>query len=250
MINGLFAGASAMTAFEQSLNNSANNIANVNTNGFKRAVIDFQDLVYTGADNKQVGFGAKSAAIVSRDFRQGPAVTTDNPLDLFIGGQGFFRVQRPNGEFAYTRDGAFLSDANGRVVTEDGFLLDPPITLPDNTISFNITPSGQVNVITADQPDTTQTLGQIQLHRFVNPSGLRSIGRNLLEETSASGDVVSGTPGDGVFGTLQQGVVEGSNVEIVEELTQILTSQRAFEVNSRVVSTSLELLDTAYEIIR
>ena len=250
MINGLFAGASAMSAFEQAISSTSNNIANVNTNGFKRSEIDFQNLVYTGGDNQQIGLGAKSSAIVSRDFRQGPAIVTDNPLDLFIGGDGFFRVQLADGDFAYTRDGAFLSDAEGNLVTEDGFTLAPEITLPADTTSVTISPTGQVSVLTGSQPDTPQVLGQIQLHQFVNPSGLRNIGRNLLEETGASGAPITGTPGTGVFGQLRQGVVEGSNVEIVEELTDLIRAQRAFEVNSRAVQTTLQILDSAYQIVR
>lgn len=250
MIAGLYTGSSAMTAFETSLNNTSNNIANVNTPGFKRSIVDFQDLVYTGRDGQQIGRGTSAAAITTRDFRQGREIVTDNATDLFIGGEGFFEVQLPGGALAYTRDGAFEVDAQGRLVTEDGYIVQPPVTFPADTISFTIGFDGSVNALTAASPETPVQIGQVQLNRFVNPAGLRSFGRNLAEPTAASGAALTGTPGQGVFGEIRQGVLEGSNVEVVEELSDLITAQRAFEVNSRVVLTSIEMLQTAYEIIR
>ena len=250
MIGGLYTAGTAMNMFETSLNTASNNLANINTPGYKRQIVDFQDLVYTGRDGHQIGHGGRAAAITTRDFRQGPSVATENELDVFLSGECFFSVQLANGETAYTRDGTFDRDANGRIVTEDGFVLQPEIVIPEDTIEITINQAGVVAATTSASPDVAVPIGQITLTTFTNKSGLRAVGRNLFQATASAGDVVTGTPGSGVFGALEQKFVEGSNVELTNELTELISSQRAFEVNSRALTTSLELLDSAYEIIR
>lgn len=251
MIGGLSTAQTAMSMFETKLNNSSNNLANVNTTGFKRTIVDFQDVHYTGPDQLQVGYGGRYSAITTRDQRQGPAIVTDNQYDLFIGGQGFFQVTLANGTTAYTRDGTFRLDSTGTIVTADGFALQPGIVVPEDTTSVSIAPNGNVTaVVNGQDGEKTVVLGQIQLASFVNTVGLRSLGRNLLQTSDASGPPIVGAPGTGVLGSIRQGVLEGSNVEVVDELTELLTAQRAFSANSRGFRVSSEILDSAFEIIR
>ncbi len=251
MIGGLHTASTAMFMFETSLNNSSNNLANINTTGFKRTIIDFQDIHYTGPDQLQVGYGGRYSAITTRDQKQGPPIVTDNQYDLFVSGRGFFPVTLANGTTAYTRDGTFRLDSTGTLVTADGFALQPAIVVPPNTKSVSVKPNGLVTAVVQNNGiDETVELGQLQLATFINPVGLRSIGRNLVQASDASGAAIVGTPGSDVFGTVRQGVVEGSNVEIVDELTELLTAQRAFAANSRGFRVSTELLDTAFEIVR
>lgn len=252
MIGGLYTAQGAMFMFETALNNSSNNLANVNTTGFKRTIVDFQDVHYTGPDQLQVGYGGRYSAITSRDQKQGPPIITDNQYDLFIAGRGFFPVTLANGTTAYTRDGTFRLDSTGTIVTADGFPLQPGLVVPPNAKSVSITPNGLVTAVVQNNNGVDQTieLGQIQLATFINPVGLRSLGRNLVQESDASGPAIIGAPGTDVLGTVRQGVVEGSNVEIVDELTELLTAQRAFAANSRGFRVSTDLLDSAFEIIR
>lgn len=249
MIGGIYTAQTAMSMFESALNNSANNLANVNTTGFKRSFIDFQDLSYTGSDNKQVGYGGRFSAITTRDFQQGPAVVTDNSLDMMIAGKGLFSVMLANGETAYTRDGSFHLDSTGRIVNSDGFVLQPGITVPADTTKIEISANGTVSVLRGDS-DIPQVVGQFQLTRFVNEAGLSSLGRNLLQETAASGAPITGNPGTEAFGAIRQGAVEGSNVEVATELTELISAQRAFSVNSRAFTVTSQMLDTAFQIIR
>ena len=194
----------------------------------------------------QVGHGVQLAA-VNTIYSAGDRVNTGNPLDLAIDGTGFFQIQRPTGETVYTRDGTFKLDANGNVVTTLGYLLIPNITVPPDTTSLTVLPDGTVNAVQAGQTQPTN-LGQIQLTRFANPSGLRATGGNLLEATQASGDPQTGIPQQTGFGSVSAGFLEGSNVEVAEELVQMILAQRAFEVSSRVIQAGDEMLRVASQL--
>lgn len=254
MIRALSSAASGMTAQQMNIDNIANNLANANTNGFKMRTTQFQDLLYQsyvqpGAaagsqtivpSGLQIGAGTRAASnevILS----QGPYQETDNTLDLCIQGKGFFQVQLPNGELAYTRDGGFQLDMNGNIVTASGNPIQPSITIPSQAQSVTIAADGTVSYTQPGQT-TAQVAGQIQLANFANPAGLNSIGQNLFQQTDASGAPVVGTPGGQEGnGTLMQGYVEGSNVSVVEEFINMITTERAYEANSKVVKTADEM---------
>jgi len=256
MQRSLFTAATGMKGQQLSLDVLANNLANVNTTAFKRSRVDFQDLLYQtirapGAVSAQgfeipsgiqVGSGVGVSA-VSKLFQQGSFVSTSNPLDVAIEGEGFFQVTLPDGEVAYTRDGSFKLNRDGIMVTSDGYPLEPEITIPDDAISVSIGIDGTISVVRSDS--TTDELGQIELARFVNPAGLLSYGRNLYIETEASGDPILSNPGDDGTGTLRQEFLEGSNVSVVDEIVQLIITQRAYEVNSSVIRTSDEMLQAA-----
>lgn len=239
----------------------SNNIANMNTTGYKRQRAAFQDLIYqninrpgsttTDADTTvpsglQLGLGVRTAGVY-RSHIQGAIQITENSLDLAIQGEGFFQIQLPSGETAYTRDGTFQRNENGEVVTIDGYIVDPGITIPDDAIQITVNESGEVLVKTAGQVDQTN-LGQLQLAQFINPTGLDAIGNNLFLETTASGAPNTGNPGEDQFGTLRQGALELSNVNVVEELTNLISAQRAYEMNSNVITTSDEMLQTVSQL--
>jgi flagellar basal-body rod protein FlgG len=240
----------------------SNNLANVNTTGFKRSRIDFQDLLYetlrepgttTAAGTQvptgiQIGHGVRTAA-TQKIFLSGDLQRTQNSLDLAIEGDGFFQILQPNGDIAYTRAGAFKLDADGRMVTSDGYTMEPEITIPADTISISIATDGTVAVLQAGDP-TPVEIGTIELAKFINPAGLISIGRNLYLETSASGEVVTGTAGEEGFGTIAQGNLELSNVNVVDEMVNMITAQRAYEMNSKAITTSDEMLKTANTMVR
>jgi flagellar basal-body rod protein FlgG len=259
-MRALFTAATGMEAQQSQIDTIANNIANVGTTGFKRSRTEFQDLFYetlrapgaSGTDGSilptgvQVGHGVKLAA-VNTPYTPGDRLNTGNPLDLAIDGQGFFQIQRPTGETVYTRDGTFKLDANGNVVTTLGYPLIPNMTVPQDTISITVLPDGTVNATIAGQIQPTQ-LGQLQLARFANPSGLRTAGGNLLEATQASGDPQVGIPEQQGFGGIAAGFLEGSNVEVAEELVQMILAQRAFEVSSRVIQAGDEMLRVASQL--
>jgi flagellar basal-body rod protein FlgG len=254
MIRALFSAASGMNAQQTNVENIANNIANANTAGFKARRAQFQDLLYQnliqpGAaatqqsvvpTGLQLGLGTKA---VSNEilFTQGDFTETDNPLDLVIQGNGFFQVQTPSGQIAYTRAGTFHLNNTGQIVDPNGNLLDPPITIPQNALSLTVGSDGTVSYTLPGQ-SAAQQGGQIQLATFVNPSGLNSMGQSLFGQTDASGAPVIGTPGgaDGV-GTLMQGYVEQSNVSIVQEFVNLIVSQRAYEANSKVIKAADEM---------
>jgi len=251
MIRALFSAASGMNAQQTNVENIANNIANANTAGFKARRAQFQDLLYQnliqpGAASTQqtvvptglqLGLGTRA---VSNEiiFTQGDFTETDNPLDLVIQGNGFFQLQQPSGQIAYTRAGTFHLNNTGQIVDPNGNLLDPPITIPQNALSVTIGSDGTVSYTLPGQ-SAAQQAGQIQLATFVNPSGLNSLGQSLFQQTDASGAPVIGPPGgqDGV-GTLMQGYVEQSNVSIVQEFVNLIVSQRAYEANSKVVKAA------------
>ncbi len=254
MFRALFTAASGMTAQQMNLDNVANNLANASTAGFRRRRVQFQDLMYqnvvapgsaatqqTVSAGLQVGLGTRSSAteiIQSQgDFNQ-----TGNPLDWTIKGAGFFQVKMPSGEVGYTRSGAFHLDAQGNIVTADGNALEPAITIPTGATSVTVGSDGTVTATVPGQSQA-QTVGNIQLAMFANPGGLNSVGNNIFLSTSASGDPIIGTPGGSEgLGTLEQGVLEQSNVSVVEEFIQMILAQRSYEANSRVVTAADQMI--------
>ena len=254
MIRSLWIAKTGMEGQQTKLDSIANNLANVSTNGYKRAGVVFEDLMYqnlrsAGAASSeqselptglQVGLGVRVAAS-TRNFSQGNLQQTGGNLDVAIKGQGFFQIQLPDGTTGYTRDGAFQVDANGQLVTGSGFPVQPGITIPANAQSVTIAPDGTVNVTVPGQA-AAQSLGQLQLASFVNPAGLEPRGANLYAETAASGTPNSDAPGSEGLGVVQQGFVEGSNVNVVEELVSMIATQRAYELNSKAIQTSDEML--------
>lgn len=262
MIRALYIAATGMEAQQLNIDIISNNLANVNTSGFKRSRGDFQDLLYqtlklpgapSGAGNQvpsgiQMGSGVRPAS-VERVFTQGDFQNTQNALDLAIEGDGFFQVLLPDGTIAYTRSGAFKQDSTGRIVTSDGYPIEPAITIPADAINISVNPDGTVSVLQADNTVPTE-IGNIQLARFTNPSGLRSAGRNLYVASGASGEAVTGIPGESGLGTIAQGFLEASNVNIAEELVNLIISQRAYEINSKAIQTADEMLRTANEVKR
>jgi flagellar basal-body rod protein FlgG len=254
MIPALYSASSGMQGQQLNLDTIANNLANVNTTGFKKTRVDFQDLLYqtfrapglAGSQGTiiptgiQVGLGARPMA-TQKIFSQGDFQQTENPLDLVIEGDGFFQVQRSDGTTAYTRAGAFKKDANGRMVTSDGSVLVPNIVIPADAKNITIGSDGTVTVTVAGQTAAVSA-GSIQIAQFVNPAGLLSVGRNLFIATPASGTATIGTPGTGGFGTLTQGFLELANVKVVDEMVNMITSQRAYEANSKAIQTADEML--------
>jgi flagellar basal-body rod protein FlgG len=254
MIRALYTAASGMNAQQTNIDNVANNLANVNTTGFKKSRMEFEDLVYqqtraagtsTGASTEapvglEVGLGTRPVAS-SRDFSTGNLRSTSGPLDLALEGRGFFQVNTPSGEVAYTRAGSFHLSADGQIVTADGYSLEPQITIPPNATSITVSRDGVVSVVLAGQA-AAQQVGTIELASFQNPAGLRAVGSNLFEPTTASGDATTGVPGTDGIGTIAQGFLEESNVSVVEEMVNMILGQRAYEANSRVVKAADEML--------
>lgn len=254
MIRSLWIAKTGMEAQQLQLDTISHNLANVGTNGFKRGHVVFEDLIYqnlrqAGAASSdqtqlptglQVGLGVRPVA-TSRIFSQGNLQQTSNNLDLAIKGQGFFQVQQPDGSTGYTRDGSFQVDANGQMVTNNGYIVQPGITIPANAQSVTIAPDGTVSVSAPGQA-TPQSVGQLLLASFVNPAGLEPLGQNLWGETAASGTPNAGAPESNGLGGLQQGYVETSNVNVVEELVAMIQTQRAYELNSKAIQTSDQML--------
>jgi flagellar basal-body rod protein FlgG len=254
MIRALFSAASGMSAQQMNVDVIANNIANVNTSGFKRSRPDFQDLMYqtltapgTASSSStqvptglQVGLGVKPVA-VQKLFTQGDFQSTGNSLDLVIEGDGFFQITKPDGTINYTRSGAFKLDKNGAVVNSDGYALEPSITIPANTTSIKVGNDGTVSVLQAGNSAPVQ-VGNIQIANFINPGGLQALGKNLFVNTDSSGDATTGAPGLEGRGTINQGFLEMSNVNVVEELANLIIAQRAFEMNSKAVQTADQML--------
>ncbi len=256
----LYSGATGMAAQQLNLNTISNNIANVNTTGYKRSKIEFQDLLYqkpreTGGDagggnqvpaGIEMGNGVKAVS-TARVFTQGQLTPTGEKWDLAIEGDGFFEVQRPDGSTGYTRDGALKLSSDGQIVTSDGLpLLSGFQNVPTNATGVSIAPTGDVTVHT---PDGQQTF-RIQLVRFNNPAGLESLGGNLYSETPASGTPNLGTPGDDGVGRVQQGYLEMSNVNVVEEMVNMIVAQRAYEINSKSIQSSDEMLGQVNQLKR
>jgi len=249
--------ATGMLAQQRNVEVISNNLANMNTTGFMRRRTEFQDLLYqnlrrvgaTSSENGevvptgvQIGLGVKLAGVY-RVSTQGSLAATDNPFDLAIQGKGFFQVQTPDGNLAYTRDGTFQLDDQGQIVTHDGYLVQPAIVIPQDAMDVTINQSGEVLVKLPGQVDL-QNVGQLQLAMFPNEAGLEAIGSNLLLETPASGAPVVGPPQADGFGSVLQGFLETSNVNAVEEITNLISAQRAYEMNSKVIQAADQMLGT------
>ena len=254
MIRSLWIAKTGMEGQQTKLDAIANNLANVGTNGYKRAGVVFEDLMYqnlrpagtasgeqsTLPTGLQVGLGVRVAA-TSRNFAQGSLQQSGGTLDIAIKGQGFFQVQLPDGSTGYTRDGSFQADAAGQLVTSAGYVVQPGITIPANATTVTVAADGTVSASIQGQT-APQTLGQLQLASFVNPGGLEPRGGNVYAETAASGTANAAAPGSNGLGSLLQGFVEGSNVNVVEELVSMISTQRAYELNSKAIQTSDQML--------
>ncbi|MEE8577666.1 MAG: flagellar basal-body rod protein FlgG [candidate division Zixibacteria bacterium] len=262
MLKAMRTAASGMAAQQMNVDNIANNLANVNTTGFKKAKLEFQDVLYQhyrragtassiGSEiptGLAIGYGTRPAATV-KEFSIGDMQSTGNPLDVAIRGDGFFQIQRPDGSVAYSRDGAFKLSAEGRMVTSDGYFLEPDITIPEDTISMAIGTDGSVTVLQFGQ-DAPSQIGQIELARFINPAGLAAIGKNLLVETPASGDPMIDIPEQNGLGSIDQGYLEMSNVSVVNEMVNMIVAQRAYEMNSKAIQTADDMSAVANQLKR
>ncbi len=262
MMRAAIIAATGMSAQELNVEVISNNIANVNTTGYKRRIAEFQDLLYqntnksvgtqttSGGDitpvGNQVGLGVKSAGVYMNTV-QGTLLQTDNTYDVAVQGNGYFQIADSNGNIFYSRAGRFQPNADGLLVDPQGFELDPGITIPDNVSDVTINPDGEVLAV-VDGQTTATNLGRITLVNFINESGLRSEGNNVFSETESSGTPTTSNPGEEGFGTLQQGFIEGSNVDTVKELTNLITAQRAYELNSRIISTADEMMSAVNQI--
>lgn len=262
MIRALWTASTGMMAQQTHIDNISNNLANVNTGGFKKARVEFQDLMYqtikpAGASTaagitrpvgEQLGLGVKVAGI-TKMHTQGSIVQTGNQLDMTIEKDGYFQIQMPDGTTGYTRNGAFTKNNNGEIVTVEGFLLEPGIQIPDDAVEIYVGRDGTVSVQIGNQ-NQMQELGQITTAKFINPAGLESVGGNIFKETSASGAPQVGIPGEDSFGAIAQGFLEQSNVQLVEEMVNMITAQRAYEINSKAITTGDEMLQTATQLKR
>lgn len=262
MLRALHTAATGARSQQLNIDVISNNVANVNTAGYKKVRAEFQDLISQNFRSPgtlgdqgttlpvgiQVGLGVRTAA-TQRIFLPGSTYETGNPLDMSVEGDGFFQVQMDNGQFGYTRDGSFKRDANGQMVTADGYIVQPGVTIPSDAAEIAISKNGTVSVRNAGTT-TLSNLGQVTLTKFANPAGLVSIGHNLFQDTPASGDPIQGVAGQGDFASsiINQGFVEGSNVQIVEELINLISAQRAFEANSNVIKAADELLQKVNNI--
>lgn len=262
MLKAMRTAASGMVAQQMNVDNIANNLANVNTTGFKRSKVEFQDVLYqnykragsasaVGAEvptGLAIGYGTRVAATV-RHFDGGTLMSTGNPLDMAIGGDGFFQVQYPDGTTAYTRDGSFKLSADGRIVTSDGFFMLPELSIPEDATAVSVGSDGVVEVMLAGQEEPTQ-IGQIELARFINPAGLMAIGRNLLVPTGASGDPMTDVPTQNGLGRIDQGYLEMSNVKVVDEMVNMIIAQRSYEMNSKAIQTADDMAGIANNLKR
>jgi len=254
MLRSLYTAATGMEAQQLRMDVISNNLANASTTGFKKTRAEFEDLLSEtikgagapgprgGGDPAplQVGLGVRTGS-TTRSFGQGDALTTNNPLDLAIQGTGFFKIQQANGEPAYSRAGNFRLDATGRLVTQHGEMVEPGITVPPDATQVTIGADGAVTAIQAGRPDPV-SLGQLELDTFTNPAGLNSIGNNLFTQSAGSGEPVQAKPGEQGAGTLAQGMLEGANVKAVEEMIDMIACQRAYELNSKIISTADQML--------
>jgi flagellar basal-body rod protein FlgG len=262
MIKALFTSSTGMNAQQNVIDNTANNLANVNTTGFKKGQTDFEDLIYVtqrqpGSEaaqglnvptGLQVGSGVRVNGI-TKIFTSGALVNTGNPLDVAIEGDGFLQVSLPNGETRYTRDGTLRLNSVGNLVTSDGFLISPQVTIPQEALSISIGADGTISVQNAGSTTPT-SVGQLTLVRFPNPAGLSAEGRNLFAETASSGSPTTATPGLNGTGMLRQGFLERSNVDVVGELVNLILAQRAYEFNTRSIRTADNMLSETTQLIR
>lgn len=256
-MKALAIAATGMAAQDLNVQVIANNIANINTTSFKRARAEFTDLLYqaerlkgvstrgqnsTIPEGAQLGLGVRTAAIRNLHI-QGTLAQTGNKLDVALNGRGWFEVTGPNGETLYTRAGAFNTNAQGQIVTTDGYLVNPTMVIPTDAVDVTISQSGQVSATLSGQA-TPQLVGQLTLANFANEAGLSPLGNNLYAQTEASGSPVTGMPGDPGFGTTNQGYLESSNVDPVKEITDLISAQRAYEMNSKVIQAASEMAST------
>jgi flagellar basal-body rod protein FlgG len=262
MIRALYVAASGMNAQQANIDNVAHNLANVNTAGFKKSHMEFEDLVYqqtkapgspTSATGEapvglEMGLGTRPVS-TSRDFSSGNLRSTSGPLDVAIEGDGFFQVTMPSGSIGYTRAGSLHRDGQGQVVTGEGYPLEPAITIPANATSITISKDGIVAASIPGQ-SATQQIGTIELATFQNPAGLKAMGGNIFTVTSASGEPATGVPGSDSRGTLAQGFVEDSNVSVVEEMVNMILGQRAYEASSKVIKAADEMLSQVNNLVR
>jgi flagellar basal-body rod protein FlgG len=256
MIKALNTAATGLTAQQTNMEVISNNLANISTNGFKKSRAEFEDLMYqtqkepgatTGLNamsptGVQTGLGVKTGAI-QKDFSYGSSIVTKNPFDLQIEGNGFFTVLSPDGQVGYTRDGAFKRDPTGRLIDKNGNLLQPEITVPADVTGVDISSTGEVKVLSGNN-DNPQVIGQIDITNFVNPAGLKALGKNVFAQTPASGQPIAARPGLQGTGFLAQGQLEGSNVNMVQEMTDMITAQRMFETNSKAIQAADQMLQT------
>ena len=261
MLRAFSTAATGMTGQQTMVDVIANNLANVNTTGFKRSQINFQDLLYVtmrepgtevssgfqSPSGVEIGSGIRVVS-TTKVFTPGELQNTGHALDIAISGDGFLQVMMPNGDLRYTRDGSLQINANGQLVTTNGYTIEPAVSVPIDAIAVYIEKDGGINV--TDASGTQSVLGPIQLVRFPNPSGLSSEGDNLLSETEASGTPTTGTPGENGFGAIQSGFLEKSNVQMVTELVNLITAQRAYEINSRVIRAGDDMLQTANSVVK
>ena len=260
-MRALRTAASGMAAQQLNVEVISNNIANMNTVGFKKQRAEFQDLLYQNVERMgaqsssagtvvptgiQIGAGVKAGAVY-RLTEQGTPQATGNPYDMAIDGKGYFQISLPSGEKAYTRAGNLQVNPEGQMVTDDGYLLEPAVTIPQDATKVSISKTGLVQVTQSGQPTPT-TVGQIELANFFNEAGLEAIGDNLLLETAASGPAIVGTPGDVGFGQIMQAYTEASNVDAVTEISDLIVAQRAYEMNSKVISTADQMLSVTSQI--
>lgn len=262
MMRSLWTAASGMVAQQANIDVISNNLSNVNTTGFKKSRTDFQDLMYqtmrqagssTGPDTKlptgiQMGHGVRQVA-TQKIYTQGSYQATGNALDIALEGDGFFQITMPDGTLSYTRDGALKQDDTGRIVTSEGYPIEPAITIPQGSLEISISADGRVTAKIPGQ-NTPQELGQMQVVRFINPAGLDSMGGNLLQETAASGAPIASNPGADGAGTIRQKFLEMSNVQVVEEMVNMIVAQRAYEINSKAITTSDQMLEQAANLKR
>jgi flagellar basal-body rod protein FlgG len=263
MMQSLNTAATGMVAQQTNLDVISNNLANVNTTGYKSQRAEFEDLMYqtntvagvqssgTSASpiTSQLGLGTINSA-TSSNFGQGALNSTGNPLDIAVSGDGFFKVLLPNGTAAYTRDGSFQVDSTGLLVTSDGYPVDPPVTMPQNATSITVSNTGQITAVVPNQSGATTVSPGIQLTLFSNPAAMQRIGQNLFVANTASGSPQDGAPGTNGAGTLQPGFLEGSNVQVVQEMVNMIMAQRAYEINSKAIQTSDDMLQTVNNIKR
>lgn len=261
MLRALSTAATGMIAQQNYLDVVSNNIANVNTTGFKKSRVEFQDMLSQAVKTPgamitqgtfqpvgiEYGLGVKTAA-TTKVFSQGTAINTDRNLDIAVQGEGFLQVMKTDGTLAYTRDGSLKVDAMGQLCTTDGLLIQPQTTIPQDAKEIDITEDGNISV-TVGTDTQQQIVGTLQLVRFQNPSGLLAVGHNLYVETAASGNPVQDTPGQNGMGTIQQGFLEGSNVQVVEELISLIKAERAFESNSKIINASSDILRNTNQMV-
>ena len=258
MLRAMYSAATGMSAQEKCISVIANNLANVNTPAYKSQTATFEDLFYETFFLKenseedpaplQIGHGTRLSA-TPRNFAQGELEETGAPLDIMIVGNGFFKVIMPDGSYAYTRDGSFKLTGDGRIATSQGFPLEPEIAIPEDATNIIISPEGLVSVVISDEVEPNE-IGEILPVKFLNPQGLEAIGDNLYKPTQNSGDFIEGLPGIDGIGLLSQGYLERSNVSVVDEMVRMILAQRAYEINSKVISTADQMFAMATSIVR